>query len=102
ESAEGLQAIAMPLIRPSSGASRHLLPQAGEGTRPLSRLRERGWGEGRRLAQLREAFPGRLWIGASPTYDADMRGGLAERAAAARRLGAPLLAVNVDVTHATE
>src|SRR5450432_2012685 len=26
---------------PSSGASRHLLPQAGEGYRPLSRLRER-------------------------------------------------------------
>ena len=32
--------------RPSSGASRHLLPQAGEGIRPLSRLRERAGGEG--------------------------------------------------------
>ena len=47
-------------------------------------------GDEARLAQLREAFPGRLWIGACPTYGADMRGGLAERAALARKLGAPL------------
>jgi error-prone DNA polymerase len=114
EHGEGLQIVAMPLIRPSSGASRHLLPQspsktgvlqtpyAGEGNVPLSRARERGRGEGRRLTQLRQAFPGRLWIGGSLTYGADMRGGLAERAAAARRLGAPLLAVNDVLMHDPE
>jgi len=105
-SAEGLQAIALPLIRrpegPSSGASRHLLPQAGEG-RPPSPASGRGaGGEGRRLTRLREAVAGRLWIGACPTYGADMRGGLAERAGLARRLGAPLIAVNDVLMHDPE
>ncbi len=77
ESAEGLQIVSLPFSR-------------------------KGRGENARLAQLREAFPGRLWIGASPTYGADMRGGLAERAAAARRLGAPLLAVNDVLMHDPE
>ena len=42
-SAEIVEAVAGSLVGgdPSSGASRHLLPQAGEGERPLSRLRER-------------------------------------------------------------
>ncbi len=42
-SAEIVEAAAGSLVGgdPSSGASRHLLPQAGEGERPLSRLRER-------------------------------------------------------------
>jgi error-prone DNA polymerase len=120
ESAEGLQAIAMPLIRPSDGSSSgraarvRLLPPspsktgvlrtpyAGEG-KPPSPARGRGaGGEGKRLTQLREAFADRLWIGASPTYGADMRGGLAERVAAARKLGAPLLAVNDVLMHDPE
>ena len=109
ERGEGLQAIAMPLIRPIARRDA-LLPNAlwatfsrkrEKGALPLPRAGE-GRGEGRRLAQLREAFPGRLWIGASPTYGADMRGGLAERAAAARRLGAPLLAVNDVLMHDPE
>jgi len=108
ESVEGLQAIAMPSARgsgaPSSGraARVHLLPQAGEGMLP-SPARGRGaGGEGKRLSQLRDAFSGRLWIGASPTYGADMRGGLADRAAAARKLGAPLIAVNDVIMHDSE
>jgi error-prone DNA polymerase len=120
ESAEGLQAIAMPLIRPSDGSSSgraarvRLLPPspsktsvlrtpyAGEG-KPPSPARGRGaGGEGKRLTQLREAFADRLWIGASPTYGADMRGGLAERVAAARKLGAPLVAVNDVLMHDPE
>jgi error-prone DNA polymerase len=83
--AEGLQAIAMPRD-PSPPTS---LPQGERGER-------------RRLAELREAFAGRLWIGASLTYDADMRGGLARRAALARKTGAPLIAVNDVVMHAPE
>jgi error-prone DNA polymerase len=118
ESAQGLQAIAMPLVRPSSGpssgASRPLLPQspsktgvlqtpyAGEGRPPFPARGRGAGGEGRRLSQLREAFAGRLWIGACPTYGVDMRGGLAERAAAARRLGAPLLAANDVLMHDPE
>jgi error-prone DNA polymerase len=76
-SAEGLQIVSLPFSR-------------------------KGRGENARLAQLRETFSGRLWIGACPTYGADMRGGLAERAAAARRLGAPLLAVNDVLMHDPE
>jgi error-prone DNA polymerase len=78
ENAEGLQAIAMP---------------------PFSR---KGRGGNARLTQLREAFAGRLWIGASPTYGADMRGGLAERATLARKLGAPLIAINDVLMHDPE
>ena len=80
ERAEGLQVIVMP-------------------REPFSR---KGRGENARLMQLREAFSGRLWIGACPTYGADMRGGLAERAALARKLGAPLLAVNDVLMHDPE
>ena len=66
---------------------------------PLSR---KGRGEGALLAQLREAFPGRLWIGASLTYGEDMRGALAARAALARKIGAPLIATNDVLMHAPE
>src|SRR5208337_297536 len=54
------------------------------------------------FSHLREAFGPRLWIGASLTYGEDMRGGLARRAALARRLGAPLLATNDALMHAPE
>jgi error-prone DNA polymerase len=54
------------------------------------------------LSRLREAFGGRLWIGASLTYGVDMRGALAKRAALAKKLGAPLLATNDAVMHVPE
>ena len=54
------------------------------------------------LGPLREAFGDRLWIGASPTFGADMRAGLARRAALARKLSAPLIAVNDALMHAPE
>ena len=50
----------------------------GEGRRhPSSRPPARGEG-GMAPPQLRDAFTDRLWIGACPTYGADMRGGLAD------------------------
>ncbi|MGD0564772.1 MAG: error-prone DNA polymerase [Roseiarcus sp.] len=98
EHGEGLQIVAMPLIRRFAPPS----PVNGGRDEPLSRSRERGWGEGRLLTQLREAFPGRLWLGASLTYGADMRGGLAARAALARKIGAALLATNDVLMHAPE
>ena len=112
ESAEGLQAIAMPPFSPCGRRGREA---PDEGLRREARergayaptphplpLSRKGRGGNARLTQLREAFPGRLWIGACPTYGADMRGGLAERAAAARKLGAPLLAVNDVLMHDPE
>jgi error-prone DNA polymerase len=51
---------------------------------------------------LREAFPDRLWIGASLTYGETMRGGLAQRAALARKIGAPLIATNDVLMHVPE
>ena len=54
------------------------------------------------LGELREAFGERLWIGATASYDADMRGGLARRAAQARKLGARLLALNDAIMHVPE
>jgi len=71
---------------PSSGASRHLLPQGEKGI----------W------LRLREVFGQRLWIGASLTYGEHMRGGLARRAALARQVGAPLIATNDALMHAPE
>jgi error-prone DNA polymerase len=58
--------------------------------------------EGAAVARLREAFGKRLWIGASLTYGADMRGGLARRAALARAVGAPLIATNDVLMHIPE
>ena len=54
------------------------------------------------MEQLKEAFGDRLWIGASANYGADMRGGLAKRVALARKLGAPLLALNDALMHVPE
>ena len=54
------------------------------------------------LEQLREAFGERLWIGASLDLWRDMRGALARSAALARKLRAPLLAVNDALMHVPE
>ena len=54
------------------------------------------------LGPLRDAFGDRLWIGASLTYGADMRASLARRAAAARKLGSPLIAVGDALMHTPE
>ena len=70
--AEGLQVVAMPGGKPAA------------------------------LERLREAFGDRLWIAACATYGADMRGGLAKRAALARKLGARLVAVNDALMHVPE
>jgi error-prone DNA polymerase len=106
EHGEGLQIVAMPLIRPFgpplSERDVRLAPASGRrGALPLP-LAGEGRGEGRRLAQLRQAFPGRLWIGASLTYGEDMRGALAARATLARKIGAPLIAANDVLMHAPE
>jgi error-prone DNA polymerase len=98
EHGEGLQVVALPLVRPFGPPS----PASGRREKPLSHSRERGWGEGAHLAPLREAFGRRLWIGASLAYGEDMRGGLARRAALARELSAPLIATNDALMHAPE
>jgi error-prone DNA polymerase len=54
------------------------------------------------LARLKEVFGERLWMGASPSYGADMRSGLARTAALARKTGAPLLALNDALMHVPE
>jgi error-prone DNA polymerase len=54
------------------------------------------------LFHLREAFADRLWLAASMTYGADMRGRLATRAALSRQTGAPLLATNDVLMHMPE
>jgi len=102
EHAEGLQVVAMPLGPHPAATRPPSLARAGEGEESLSRLRERGGGEGSFLPRLREAFGDRLWVGASLTYGEDMRGALARRAALARKIGAPLLATNDVVMHAYE
>ena len=89
--------------RPSSGRyAATFSRKSGRREESLSRLRERGGGEGSFLPRLREAFGDRLWVGASLTYGEDMRGALARRAALARKIGAPLLATNDVVMHAYE
>ena len=98
EHGEGLQIVAMPLIRPFGPPS----PASGRRGAPPLPLAGEGRGEGPRLMQLREAFPGRVWIGASLTYGENMRGGLAARVALARKIGAPLLATNDVLMHGPE
>ncbi len=109
EGGEGLQVVALPPVsshpspaatslRPGTGPS----PASGRRVAPLSRERERSWGEGKALARLREAFGERLWIGASLTYGEDMRGALAQRARLAKALGRPLIATNEALMHAPE
>jgi error-prone DNA polymerase len=109
ERSEGLQVIVMPPL------SHHAREVEGEGsstvTRSMARsphpaLRATPGSKARRekgiIALLREAFGERLWIGASLTYGADMRGALARRAALARAVGAPLIATNDALMHAPE
>jgi error-prone DNA polymerase len=123
EHGEGLQVVALPLIRPHSpsqdgrSSERPMGPPSPASGRrvalPLPHSPSRdgrlatpyageGRGEGKVLSQLREAFGPRLWIGASLTYGRDMRGGLARRAALARAVGAPLIASNDALMHAPE
>jgi error-prone DNA polymerase len=129
EQGEGLQVVALPPREgfgvtarltthdPSSGPlaccetgvlpnalAGHLLPQGKKGT--LTH-RKRGIGgqtrnESTILKRLREAFGQRLWIGASLTYGEHMRGALAQRAALALEVGAPLIATNDALMHAPE
>ncbi len=101
EHGEGLQIVAMP-TGPHPAATRPPSPVNGRRGAPPLPLAGEGRGEGLRLAQLREAFADRLWVGASLTYGETMRGGLAARAALARKLGAPLLATNDVLMHAPE
>ena len=54
------------------------------------------------LAELKDAFGDRLWIGACPTYGPDMRASLARAAKLARQFGAPLVAVNDVRMHVPE
>ncbi len=54
------------------------------------------------LGKLKDAFGDRLRLGASLTYGADMRGGLAQRATLARKFGVPLLAINDVLMHVPE
>src|SRR5271170_7419724 len=118
ERGEGLQVVALPLIRPYSPFEERAFferpagppsPAQGverrpsfdglcgrRGASPLPQ-RERGI-----LRRLREVFGQRLWIGASLTYGEHMRGGLARRSALARQVGAPLIATNDALMHAPE
>jgi error-prone DNA polymerase len=99
---EGLQVVALPSAPPHPSPPATPSPASGRRDAPLARLRERGWGEGKALARLREAFGERLWIGASLTYGEDMRSGLAQRARLAKALGRPLIATNEALMHAPE
>jgi error-prone DNA polymerase len=51
------------------------------------------------LDRLREAAPGKLWLGASMAYGKSMRGDLAKRQKLAERLGLPLIATNDVLMH---
>ena len=98
ERSEGLQVVALPPFPPRRAIGR--TPRSLTETRsaPLPQ----GEGGSNLLRLLREAFGERLWIGASLTYGADMRGGLARRATLARAIGAPLIATNDALMHAPE
>ena len=54
------------------------------------------------ILRLREVFANRLWLAASMTYGASMRGDLATRVALSRRTGIPLLATNDVLMHVPE
>ena len=54
------------------------------------------------LERLREAFGDRLWLGVAASYGVDMRAAIQRRAALARKLRAPLLAVNDALMHVPE
>ena len=79
---EGLQVVALPSFSPKGAGDPSLSQKDKE------KLDYKEIEEGAAVALLREAFGKRLWIGASLTYGADMRGGLARRAARAHAIGA--------------
>ncbi len=91
---EGLQVVALPSSSPKDGGKNVSLPQGDK--------EKLDYKEDDAVALLREAFGKRLWIGASLTYGADMRSGLARRVALARSVGAPLIATNDALMHAPE
>jgi error-prone DNA polymerase len=119
---EGLQIVALPLIRPfrppspAKPVERRVSVDALCGRRvapPLPQSPSRdgrlstpyageGRGEGAILRRLREAFGPRFWIGASLVYGEHMRGALARRVGLARAVGAPLIATNDALMHAPE
>jgi error-prone DNA polymerase len=122
ERSEGLQVVAMPSLSPK-GVRENARLSTGYGGRgvggergdpPLPVHGERVGVRGGAaphpaaarppspLLRLREAFGKRLWIGASLAYGPDMRGGLAQRAALSRAIGAPLIATNDALMHAPE
>ncbi len=94
---EGLQIAALPSSAPKDVGKNASLPQGDQ-----EKLDYKDMDEGAAVALLRETFGKRLWIGASLTYGADMRSGLAQRAALARAIGAPLIATNDALMHAPE
>ena len=96
ERSEGLQVVVMPSFSPKGAGNASLSQKDKE------KLDYKEIEEGAAVALLREAFGRRLWIGASLTYGADMRGGLARRTALARAIGAPLIATNDALMHAPE
>ncbi len=109
ERSEGLQVVVMPPLSHNgrgvggegSSAVTHSMARSSHPAlraTPGSKAR----GEKGIIALLREAFGERLWIGASLTYGAGMRGGLARRAALARAVRAPLIATNDALMHAPE
>ena len=52
--------------------------------------------------EIAQAFRGRVWIGAAPSFGEDMRADLAARAKLARELRAPLIALNEPRLHAPQ
>jgi error-prone DNA polymerase len=94
---EGLQIVALPV------KNRHPR-ESGDAEPPhvVRPLGPRSRGDDGTLGDLRDAFGDRLWVGSVATYGADMRGGLAKRAALAGRLGARLMAVNDAIMHVPE
>ena len=93
---DGLQIVALPPSPKGDGKDASLSQKDKE------KLDYQEMDEGAAVARLREAFGKRLWIGASLTYGADMRRGLARRAALARAVGAPLIATNDVLMHIPE
>ena len=94
---EGLQIVALPSSSPKDGGKTVSLSP-----RDQEKLDYKEMDEDAAITLLGKAFGKRLWIGASLTYGADMRSGLAQRAALARAIGAPLIATNDALMHAPE
>ena len=93
---DGLQIVALPPSPRGDGENASL------SQRDKEKLDYREMDEGAAVGRLREVFGKRLWIGASLTYGGDMRGGLAQRIALARTIGAPLIATNDVLMHIPE